>query len=40
MGESTTQVSQCDAIVRAAAQMLDMSISHVSLNMQQPKVCS
>jgi hypothetical protein len=28
----------CVAIVRAVAQMLDLSTSHVLLNMQQPKV--
>jgi hypothetical protein len=30
--------SHCDAIVRAEAQMPDLSTSRVLLNMQQPKV--
>jgi hypothetical protein len=31
-------VNRYDVIVRAEAQMLDLSTSHVLLNMQQPKV--
>jgi hypothetical protein len=31
-------MSNCDAIVRAEAQMLDLSTSHAWLDMQQPKV--
>jgi hypothetical protein len=38
MEESTTRlVSHCDAIVRAEAQMPDLSTSHVLLNMQKLK---
>ena len=39
MGESTSPVSHCDAIVLVEGQMPDSFTSNVSLYMQQPRVC-
>ena len=39
MGESTSPVSHCNAIVLVEGQMPDSFTSNVSLYMQQPRVC-